>query len=145
MAENAPQTYENHGRIDPAYHLIQTPLALLALGLSLYLFFRAPGLWSGLWVLLAVGFVLSTLRMRIYSLKVQDRVIRLEERLRLHLLLPEEQKHRIHELTEKQLIALRFASDDELPTLAVRAVNEKLTGKQIKAAIQKWRPDHMRV
>src|ERR1700761_7167783 len=122
MAEKTPQTYANHGRVDPAYHLLQGPLALVAVILSLYLFFRAPGLWSGLWVVLAVGFLLGTLRTRIYSLKVQDRVIRLEERLRLHMLLPAEDKHRIHQLTEGQLIALRFASDDELPTLAIRAL-----------------------
>jgi Family of unknown function (DUF6526) len=145
MADKTPQTYANHARTDPAYHFLLVPLALLIFFYSLYLFFRTPGPASALWVLLAVGFVLCVLRFRIYSLKVQDRVIRLEERLRLSALLPETDRRRIHELTENQLIALRFASDEELPSLAMKAVNEKLTGKQIKSSIEKWRPDHYRV
>ena len=145
MAEKTPQTYANHSRLDPPFHIVQGPLGMIAVILSLILFFRSPSLASVLWLILAVGFLMGTFRMRIYALKVQDRVIRLEERLRLAMLLPESAKPRIGELTERQLIALRFASDAELPALAMRALDEGLSNKQIKSAIQNWRGDYFRV
>ena len=84
-------------------------------------------------------------KLRQYPMKVQDRVIRLEERLRLQSLAPEEWHAQIYRLTEDQLIGLRFASDDEVVELAKQALEHNLTRKQIKERIKDWRPDNWRV
>jgi len=129
MASTTPQSYANHARLDPRYHFFLAPLLIVAVILSIISLVRHPGLDSILWILLAVALFLTAERARSYALKAQDRVIRLEERLRLSMLLP----------------ALRFASDAELPALAMRALNEGLTKKQIKASIHSWRADNFRV
>jgi hypothetical protein len=141
MANATPQSFANHGRLDPPFHYVLAPIGLAAIVLLV----RQPGMGSILGVLLSVGLFMIAAKARSYALKVQDRVIRIEERQRLSMLLPEATRPRIVELTEPQLIALRFASDAELPALAVRALNEGLTSKQIKTSIQSWRADYFRV
>lgn len=106
---------------------------------------RNPGLSTAAQVLLVLVVGTVGVLARTYALKVQDRVIRLEEQLRLSHLMDAEYESTIHALSEAQLVALRFASDDELPSLARRAAAERLNGKAIKAAIRNWRPDYWRV
>jgi hypothetical protein len=152
MAETKPQTFANHTRWDPIYHFFVIPVFVLALLLTLVHFFAhitqgdmRDHIHSFLLILLATALLIMALKERMYALNVQDRVIRLEEQLRLMRLLPEPLRSRIPELTEGQLCALRFASDAELPKLAERALNEKLSRADIKKAIQNWRPDYWRV
>jgi hypothetical protein len=152
MAETKPQTLANHTRWDPLFHFFVLPVFTLGLILSLVHFFAhvsesdmRDNIHSFLLILLAVAFLVWITKTRLYALKVQDRVIRLEERLRLTQLLPEPFRSRIPELTEDQLCGLRFASDAELPKLTERALNEKLSRADIKKAIQTWRPDYFRV
>lgn len=145
MANSTPQSFANHTRFDPPFHFFLLPLGLAAIVLSVIRIVHHPGMGSTLGVVLAIGFVMIAFKARGYALKVQDRIIRLEERLRLAMLMPEAGRARIGELTESQLIALRFASDAELPGVAMRALNEGLTSKQIKSSIQSWRGDYFRV
>jgi hypothetical protein len=145
MADTTPQSFANHTRLDPPFHFFLLPLGLVAIILSVIRVIRHPSIASTLLVVLAIGFFTIAGKSRGYALKVQDRVIRLEERLRLAMLMPEAGRSRIGELTESQLIALRFASDAELPGLAMRALNEGLISKQIKSSIVSWRGDYFRV
>jgi len=151
MAEK-PQTFANHTRFDPLFHFFPIPIFALGVIMSLIHFFyhlRESGMHgnihSFLIILLAVALLILVFKVRLYALRVQDRVIRLEERLRLMQLLQEPLRSRIPELTEGQLIGLRFASDAEVPALVERALKEKLSRGDIKKAIKNWRPDYWRV
>jgi hypothetical protein len=152
MAENKPQSAASHTRWDPPFHFFILPIFLLGLILTLIHFFAHithgdmhDHIHAFLLILLALAFLLLAFKVRLYSLKVQDRVIRLEERLRLMQLMPEPLRARIPELTEDQLCGLRFASDGEVAKLAERAMNEKMSRSDIKKAIKTWRPDYWRV
>jgi hypothetical protein len=145
MADSSPQSFSHHARYDPLFHFFLLPVFAITWLFSIAFLVRRPGLHSAWLVVVATAMVVVLLKLRGYPLKVQDRVIRLEERLRLVTLLDPGLRPRIAELTESQLIALRFASDAELPALAMRALNEKLAAADIKKAIQQWRPDYWRV
>jgi len=145
MAEKKPQTFANHARLDPLFHFFVLPVFALSTLAAIVLFLWHPSLHSGWRFVLLAASTVAVFKVRLYALRMQDRVIRLEERLRLASLLPEPMRPRIPELTEGQLIALRFASDAEVPKLAERALAEKLSRADIKKAIQTWRPDYWRV
>jgi uncharacterized protein DUF6526 len=143
MPENKPQSFANHARYDPLFHFFMAPLSLFLLIWSIAHAFRHFNHEAAAWVVAAILIFLAVFKTRTYALKVQDRVIRLEERLRLTNLLPAGSP--LPALTEGQWIALRFASDAECPGLAQKAVAANLTAKQIKEAIQNWRADYFRV
>ncbi|MGA6987346.1 MAG: DUF6526 family protein [Terriglobales bacterium] len=145
MANASPQNLSNYARYDPLFHFFVLPVFAISLIASVIHLVRRPGLHSAWLVVVMIAAMVAIFKIRLYALKVQDRVIRLEERLRLASLLAAGLRPRIAELTESQLIALRFASDAELPALAARALNEKLAAPEIKKAIQQWRPDYWRI
>ena len=146
MAEKVPQTYANHVRLHPPFHFFLMPASLLLLILSIVNVVRHFGLLES-WILLLIGVMapVAVLLIRINPLRVQDRVIRLEEQLRLQSLLNEPLKSRIGELNESQLVALRFASNAEVAGLVEKALNAKMKSADIKKAVVSWRADVFRV
>jgi hypothetical protein len=144
MADTA-QNLANHTKYDPPFHFFLLPLLvanLISMGVHL---FRHPSVGS-LWPLvLSLAAPIAAIRFRMYALRVQDRVIRLEERLRLISVLPEPLRVRVGELTDKQFVGLRFASDQELPALVQRALDEKMSLGDIKKSVTSWRPDYSRI
>jgi hypothetical protein len=145
MAEKVPQNFSNHARFDPAFHFFILPVFAISLIITIVHLVRHPGLHSAWLVVFMLAATTAVTKIRTYPLKVQDRVIRLEERQRLALLLDQPLRARIGEFTESQLIGLRFASDAELPALAAKTLAEKLSRTDIKKAVVQWRPDYWRV
>ena len=146
MGQAKPQTFENHVRIVPAFHIVLFGILILNLIWSVVRVIRAFSIDSVVALLLAGGLLILFFCTRLFPLKVQDRLIRLEERLRMEKLLPTELRARIPEFTTSQLIALRFASDEELPELARKVLTEKIeTRKAIKKMIRNWKADYLRV
>ncbi len=140
-----PQNLSNHVRYDPWFHFLLVPWVAVLLGYAARAAWKQPDETTLFLLALSAGLVVFLLRMRIYALRVQDRVIRLEERLRLAMLLPEPQQARIAELGTRQLVALRFASDHELPELVAQTLEKNLEPDDIKKSIRAWRADHLRV
>jgi hypothetical protein len=145
MAEPSPQTLGNHGRVDPPFHYFVLPVFAISWIVSVIFLVRHPGLLHFWIVIFNSALIAAVMRGRQYALKVQDRIIRLEERLRLATLLPDSLRPQIVKLNERQLIALRFASDEEIRALVERALAANLPPADIKRAIRNWRPDYWRV
>ena len=144
------QSFANHAKIDPPFHYFLLPVILLNVIVVGYYLVRSiiqgRDWLGGAWLLiLSLALVVMMGRMRAYATQLQDRIIRVEERLRLGTVLPEALRSRIGELSDTQLVGLRFASDAELPSLVQRALDEKLDRTQIKKAVTDWRPDYSRV
>ncbi len=145
MSKTVTQTLKNHGRLDPAFHIFTFALYLLNLAFAIVHEIHYKN-YSSLWYLvLSLLVIVPILRLRQYPLKVQDRIIRLEERLRLQALAPTEWHSQIYRLSEDQLIGLRFAADEEVVELAKQALEHNLNRKQIKERIKEWRADEWRV
>ena len=145
MSRTSTQSLKNHARLDPPYHVVLGLIILVNLIYSVVHLVRHVSWRSAWFVVLALAAFIVFIRIRTYPLKVQDRVIRLEERLRLQALAPAEWHSQIYRLSEDQLIALRFAADQEVLALAKQALEENLNRKQIKERIRNWRADEWRV
>jgi len=145
MAEEKVQNLGNHTRVVPLYHMFAMPIFMINLVWRLIQLKDGIAFASIMNVLLAAAFVILVIYARIFSLTVQDRVIRLEMRLRLERALPADMRPRIGEFTVAQLVSLRFAADQELPLLAQQVLDEKLSDrKAIKSRIKNWQADFLR-
>jgi hypothetical protein len=146
MANQKPQNLQNHVRVVPPYHMFVFGVFLINLGTSIYRLVKFGYSWDALVnFLLGVALVVLFFYARIFVLTVQNRVIRLEMRLRLAELLPADLRPRIPEFTVDQLVSLRFACDAELPALARKVLNEKLSDRKvIKQLVKDWQADYLR-
>jgi hypothetical protein len=139
------QNFENHAKFVPAFHIFILGVFAINLVWSVYRLIHVFSAESVISLLLAIAFLLLAFYSRIFALTVQDRVIRLEMRLRMQQILPTELRPRIPEFSASQLVALRFASDAELPVLAMKVLDGKLNDrKAIKRMIRDWQPDLLR-
>jgi hypothetical protein len=143
---NETQNFSNHKRNFPLFHFVAAPLLAIYLIYSIYVLVRAPSLTSVMGLVLAAGVVAMLFASRLMALRVQDRVIRLEMTLRLQRMLgPVAAADALARLPLGRVIALRFASDAELPGLIARVLSQELsTSAQVKQAISEWQPDLLR-
>jgi Family of unknown function (DUF6526) len=140
------QNFASHTRRVPPFHFFAVPVFMINFFWSLYRLWQLGFSFAGIFgVILAAALVVVPLSARMFALTVQDRVIRLEERLRYERVLPADLLARSGELTLGQIVSLRFASDSELPTLTRKVLDEKLTErKAIKQLVKEWKPDYLR-
>jgi hypothetical protein len=142
----SPQSYSNHTRFVPLYHFFVLPALAANLFMSIWRAVETPGAERILAAIVAAALMIGLLFARIFALTAQDRIIRLEMRLRLASLLPADLRARIVDLTPAQPVGLRFASDDELPDLVARVLRDQVKDKKaIKQMIKKWEGDELRV
>ncbi|HVT40633.1 MAG TPA: DUF6526 family protein [Gemmatimonadaceae bacterium] len=145
MPEAPVQNFSNHTRLLPIYHFFALPVTLLYALYQIYEAARNPTTASIVWAVYASAIACAVLASRFMAVSVQDRVIRLEETLRMQRILPASMQGDIAKLTRRQFVALRFASDDELADLVRRTVaGEFQTQKEIKQAVKNWRADWLR-
>ncbi len=145
MGDRQVQDFSNHARLVPLYHYVLSLLVLVNLLWAGWGVFQGADLGAVVNLLLAISILLIFYYLRAFPLAVQDRLIRLEERLRLREVLPPELHDRIHEIRPGQLIALRFAADAELTGLVQRVLDGELVSRQsIKKQIGDWRADDYR-
>jgi hypothetical protein len=145
MADQPPQNFQNHARFVPAYHFVASTILLINVIWSLIRLVRVPSADTVMGLLVAIAILIVWLYARVFALAVQDRLIRLEMTLRLEKLLPPDLKPRIKEFTVGQLIALRFAGDDELPGLAKTVLQQNISSRaEIKKLVKNWNPDYLR-
>ncbi len=146
MTVSAPtQNAMSHAKFVPGFHYVTGMLTICIVGVSLYRLATLRTFDAVLGALVGMVLLLQFIYLRSFPLAVQDRVIRLEERLRLRALLPAELQSRVDEFTTNQLIGMRFASDSELPALAKRVLSEKISDRSaIKQMVTNWRADHQR-
>ena len=146
MAEQTLQTFKSHTKWVPLFHFVAMPILLVNVIWSLVRAATGFSLDTALGALVALALLLVGLLARVFALGAQDRVIRLEERLRMQHLLPDDFKPRINDFTTNQMIALRFASDAELPDLARKVLDENIgERKAVKQLIKTWRADYQRL
>jgi hypothetical protein len=128
------------------WHFFALPVLIVNVLVVAWQFFRAPSALNGWGVIVALALAIGIIVSRSMPLRAQDRIIRLEERIRFERVLPADLRSRVEELTPAQFIGLRFAPDDEVPELTRRVLSGELkTRSDIKRAIRNWRPDHLRV
>lgn len=140
------QTYQNHTRFFPLVHFVLFPALLFNLIWSIVRLYQEPNWDRAEWLFMGLVFIAMNVAARLQALKAQDRVIRLEERLRYKELLPKDLAEKAMKLKTSQIISLRFASDEELPELVKKTLNGELTTtKDIKLAVKNWRGDYLRV
>ncbi|HVB32168.1 MAG TPA: DUF6526 family protein [Gemmatimonadaceae bacterium] len=140
-----PQAYANHRRIFPLYHLFAFPILAINVIVAVARLVGAPSIANTWWLLVAMALAAGLLASRASTLIVQNRLVGLEMRLRLTAILPPELRPRIGDLTLRQIVGLRFASDPELPDLVRRCLaGELTTADDVKRRVKDWRPDFVR-
>ena len=143
---NQGQNFSNHTRFVPPFHYVALPILLVNFVSAVVGLFNGITFDASLHVLVAVALIIVALFARVFALKAQDRVIRLEMRLRMRELLPEDRQGRINDFTPTQMVSLRFAGDAELPELARKVLDENITKMTpIKKMITDWQGDYFRV